>query len=286
MSAPTGCVNNRVRLEVVEGKLADFLGRLGERVQFDLEVADPRLTHLLIPHGERGSALRELRQAMTEYVLKRLSKDQHGLLGTPGGIDLAEAYHLYFDGEANQKEAEIAEMEEKIGGLALARVGLAKGGVADRKLIETIQELESRVECMRSQIVPLDRRIDAIARQLRDIEASIQAVSTHAKARRNRQAGESLKKILDRIEIYSEQSAVAVRGALTWVADRIVFKPLMGEPMEFKLEWPSNLIRPEVVARAREILAEQAKEGKVNLTQIAKRLTTEGHSMPTGKQWS
>jgi hypothetical protein len=285
VGAPTPCVNNRVRREVVELKLADFLDQLGERIHLDLEAANPRISHLLIPMGEKGSALRALREEMMEYVLARMPKDQHALLGVPGGISLAEAYQHYYGAEVQQWQTEIEKIEARIEELALARVGLPKGGVADRKLVNTIQDLESQAIQMRTNLVPLDKRIDAVARQLHEIEESIRAVTSYSQSKRTRQAAEALKKILSKIEVFSSPSASSLREALVWVADRLVFRPLVGEPIESTLEWPKHLIRPEVIARAKAILAEQAVTGKVNLSQIAKQLQAEGYASPSGKPW-
>lgn len=285
VAAPTNCVNNRVRRPVVESKLAEFLECLGEQVHLELEAASPRLSHLLLPRGEKNSALAALRQEMTKYVLARLPQDQRELLGMPGGIDLSEAYHHYFEAEMKGRRAEIDKAEEKIAELAMARVGLPKGGVADRKLVETIHKLEAQVEEMRANIIPLDRRIDAIARQLKDIEDSIRAVINHSQERRTRQAAEALKNILDKIEVFSTPSANSMRDSLVWVADRLVFHPLVGESIESKLDWPKHLIRPEVITRAKAILSEQAAAGRVNLSSIAKQLQAEGYASPSGKPW-
>jgi hypothetical protein len=222
---------------------------------------------------------------MMQYVLARMPKDQHALLGVPGGISLAEAYQHYYGAEVQEWRTEIEKIESRIEELALARVGLTKGGVADRKLVETIQDLESQAIQMRANLVPLDKRIDAIAHQLQEIEESIRAVSTYSQSKRTRQAAEALKKILNMIEVFSSPSASSLRDALIWVADRLVFHPLVGEPSESKLEWPRHLIRPEVVARAKAILAEQAVAGRVNLSQIARQLQAEGYGSPSGTPW-
>ena len=286
VGAPSSCVNNRVRRDVVEAKLAEFLTQFGRRLEFDLGGGAAKVSHLLLPFREKESATAAIRREMVENVRERMTPDQFDMIGLDGGPTLVDAYRHYFDKEVASIQAEIAAIEDRIGEFALARVGLTRGGVADTKLVAKIHELEGEAERTRASIVPLDRRLDAIARELAEICASIEAVANHSRDRQTRQAADALKKVLMRAEVFSVESGHAKRPAYRWLADRLVFHPVIGDPMEFRLPWPDHLLRPEAVARARELLAEQVAAGRVSLAAIATRLQAEGYPTVSGKPWT
>jgi hypothetical protein len=279
------CMAVKVRQEVVEGKLAEFMDRYGQQIELDLDQTKPHVASLVLTLGQKGSAIRALREEMTEYVMARLPDDQHELLDAEGGIPLVDAYRHFYDAEVAAKEREIERIEGRIADMAIARVGLPKGGVADRKLVESIHELESKAERLRDAIVPIDRRIDAIAREYEEIRETMRAVSEHSRARRLRQATEALRRLIARIEVHCIDAGYGKSASKRVIADRLVFVPIVGEPIEFKLEWPSRF-RPETAARARELLAKQESAGQIDLRAIAETLQDEGHHCYADRRWS
>jgi hypothetical protein len=146
--------------------------------------------------------------------------------------------------------------------------------VARRKLDERINGLEEEVRTLRAQQVPLDKRIDAAERQLHEIKATIQAVTSHAAAKRTRQAAELLRGLLKEIVVYSIENPVRGGTRPDRVTDRIRFVPVIGEPIEFEASPPKGSVPPSSVERARELWHEG-----LNLNQIARSLTEEG--LPT-----
>jgi hypothetical protein len=279
------CRAIKVRQEVVEAKLAEFMNRYGQQIELDLEQTKPRVASLVLTLGQKGSAIRALREEMTEYVLARLPEDQQELLDAEGGIPLVDAYRHYYDAEVAAREREIEEIETRIADMAIARVGLPKGGVADRTLIESIHELEAQAAHLRDAIVPIDRRIDAIMREYEAIRETMRAVSEHSKSRRLRQATEALRRLIARIEVHGVDAGYGKSASKRKIADRLVFVPVVGEPIEFKLQWPSRF-RPETAARARELLDKQEVAGQIDLRAIAKTLQKEGHHCYADRRWS
>jgi hypothetical protein len=285
MMPAAACMAIKVRQEVAEAKLAEFLDRYGQQIELDLERARPRVASLVLTLGQKGSAIQALRDEMTDYVRARLPEDQQDLLDVEGGIPLVDAYRHFYDAEVAEREQEIGEIEARIADMAIARVGLPKGGVADRKLVESIHELEAEAVRLRDAIVPLDRRIDAIVREHEAIRETIRAVSEHSKGRRLRQATEALRRLIVRIEVHGVDAGYGKSAARRIIADRLVFVPVVGEPITFKLEWPSRF-RPETAARARELLDGQEASGRVDLRAIAETLQDEGHHCYADRRWS
>jgi DNA repair exonuclease SbcCD ATPase subunit len=235
--------------------------------------------------GQKGSSLATLRAEMVDYVLARMPPDQHDAIDAEGGIPLIEAYRHYYGAEVAEREREIREIEDRIVSIAESRVGLPKGGVADRSLLEKIQALEAEAETKRASIVPIDSRIDALARELDDIREAIRSIGEHARTRRLRQATEELQGILSRIEVHAVDAGYGKSAAKRIIADRLTFVPVIGDPIGFQLDWPSRF-RPETAERARELLDAQEAAGIIDLREIARTLTAEGHQCYADRNWS
>src|SRR5262249_6522712 len=160
--------------------------------------------------------------------------------------------------------------------VAESRIGLPKGGVADRALVEKIRGLESAAERLRSEIIPIDQRIDALAREYEEIRQTIRAVTEHAKIRQMRQATEALRRVLARIEVRSIDAGYGKSAPNGVIAVRLLFVPVSGDPSDFPQDWPARFKR-ETAARARQILAQQEAAGDIDLRAIARTLQAEGH---------
>jgi hypothetical protein len=285
VKAPTNCVNNRVRADQVESRLLEFLEQFGQQVHLDLQQAGAKLGHLLLPHGEKASLLRSMREEMLRYVMEHMPEEQHYLVGTEGGVSLLEAYQYYNGKELEARELEISKIEKKILSVLRDRRDVPLDGVAYRALTAEMNELEAEVVRRRAALIPLDKRIETISKQLQEIEDSIGAVLTCTKAKQTRQAAEALRRVVAKVEVFSVECGHAKRPAYSWIPERLVFHPVAGEPLTYKLDWPKHLIRPEAIARAKAIVKEQVKSGKVNLTSVAVTLQEEGYETPNGKPW-
>jgi hypothetical protein len=269
------CVHNRIRLDELERLANEFLETFGRRINLDIEErVMPNVDRLKLTQADRGLMMHTLRAEMYAFVADRIPDKDLDKLGEPGGIDLVEAYRHYFDLEEGERAKEIDGLEGQIGDLALKAIAYPEGSVARRKLDERIAKLEDQVRSLRSQQVPLDRRIDAAERQLDEIQATIKAVTDHAAARRTRQAAELLRGLLKEIVVHSIENPVRGGTRPDRVTDHIVFVPVIGEPMEFKAAPPKGSVSPSSVERARELWHEG-----LNLNQIARSLTEEG--LPT-----
>jgi DNA invertase Pin-like site-specific DNA recombinase len=268
------CVHNRIRLDEVERLAHEFLSTFDQQIDLDIgERVMPNLDRLNLTVADRGLMLHMLRAEMREYVMDRLpEKDKDKLLDDR--INLLEAYRHYFDLEEGERAKEIGELEDQIGDLTFKAIAYTEGSVARRKLDERIAELEDQVRTLRAQQVPLDKRIDAAQRQLQEIKATIQAVTSHAVAKRTRQAAELLRGLLKEIVVCSIENPVRGGTRPDRVTDRVVFVPIVGEPMEFKAAPPKGSVAPSSVERARELWHEG-----LNLNQIARTLTKE--ELPT-----
>jgi DNA invertase Pin-like site-specific DNA recombinase len=274
------CVHNRIRLDEVERLAGEFLETFGRQVDLDIgERIAPNFDRLKLARADRRLVMHTLRAEMYEFVMDRLPKVEQDKLGEEGGIDLLEAYRHYFDLEEGERAKEIAKLEDQIGDLTFKAIAYTEGSVARRKLDERIAELENEVRTLRAQQVPLDQRIDAAERQLDEIQATIKAVTGHAAARRTRQAAELLRGLLREIVVYSIENPVRGGTRPDRVTDRVVFVPVIGEPMEFKAAPPKGSVPPSSVERARELWHQG-----MNLNQIARSLSEEGHPTARGSQ--
>jgi hypothetical protein len=173
--------------------------------------------------------------------------------------------------------AEIAAIEDDIGDKAFKAVAYPEGSVARRKFDEYIAEREEEVRAKRASLVPLDRRLDAAVRQLDEINATIKAVRGHASSRRMRQAAELLRAVLREIVVHSTDNPIKGGSSPDRVAERIVFIPVIGEPIAFGATPPKGAVSVAALARARELW----REGH-NLNRIAGILTAEGLPKPGG----
>ena len=274
------CVNNRVYVATVHGRLNDFLKRHGDRVVLDLERADPRLGSLLPPLNEQGSALSKLREEMREFVLIRMPPGQHDLLGVEGGVSLLEAYRFFFEKENAANREEVAEIvaEIRLATKALRRV--AEDSEAERILLEDIRELEARKLAEDAKAVPLDQKIGEVVGRLEEAKEAIRSVVKFAASRRTREAAEALVKVLEKVEVFSVPSGAAGGTRGERFAERIVFHPIEGEPISFAADPPKAAISTEAENRARELL----RAGE-NLNRICKILDDEGYKPPKSGKW-
>jgi len=278
------CKSVKVRQDIVEQKLVDFLTIYDRKIEADLGASRPKLDSLTLSLADKGSVIGRMRDEMVEYVLDRLPTDQHHVLDVEGGLSLVEAYRHYYNAEVAEKEKELRAIEDKIAETAVARVGLPSGGIADKKLMEIIHSLESDAEHLRSSIVPLDRRIDQVVQEYEQVRATVKSIVEHTMKQGVRKAAEELSLLLKAIEVHCVDTGYGKSRAKNMVTDRLVFVPAMGDPVEFKLEWTKKF-RPETAARARELLDQQEKSGEVDLRLIAETLRAEGHECGSDKSW-
>jgi DNA invertase Pin-like site-specific DNA recombinase len=270
------CVHNRVRLDEVERLTHEFLARYGEEVNVGIEERTaPDTDELDLERAGRLSVFKALKLEMWTYLKDRMPPEEFAKV-RDGSIRLVAAYRHYYDREEGQRAAEIAEIEDEIGDLAFKAITFAEDSIARRKLKERIAEMEGRAEALRAALVPLDRRLDAAHRQLHEINAAIKAVSAHAGAKRLRQAGEILRGLIREIRVYSIENTVKGGMRPDRITDRLIFIPVMGDPIEFQAGPPKGTVPPASLARARELFAQG-----INLNRIATILTEEG--IPKGR---
>jgi hypothetical protein len=97
-------------------------------------------------------------------------------------------------------------------------------------------------------------------------------------SQRGRRAGEAMRKLLSHVAIFSVPNPNGVQPAR--LTDRIVFHPLVGDPVEYSADLLPGTTPPASVARAREIYL-----GGANLAATARQLEAEGVPTATGRPW-
>jgi hypothetical protein len=271
------CVHNRIRLDEIERLMQEFLDAFGRRVDVDVEnQAMPRVDRLELARADRGLLIDSLYDEMLAYVDERIpARDRHRL-GQPGGIDVVEAYRHYFDQAQGAIVAEIAALEDRIGDLGFKAIAYPEGSVVRRKFDEQIAAWEAEVRDKQAKLVPLDERLDAAARQMQEIQATMAAIAGHVAAKRTRQAAERLREVLREIVVYSTDNPIKGGTRPNRVTDRVVFVPTIGEPIAFQAAGSKGSVLAASLERARSLW----REG-FNLNRIAETLTQEG--MPTAR---
>ena len=275
------CVGNRVELAVVEAKLEVFLARYGRAVSIDLDRPAAKLAGLLLPFGDEGVVLANLRREMRAYVTRRMPAHQRSLLDVEGGVSLLDAYQHYFALDSQEDADEVGKIVDEIRAATKALRRVDEGGEAERQILEEIRELEARKSSVDSRSTPLDRRIAETIVRLEAIEESIRAVKSHQESRRTREAAESLRGVLASIEVYSRPSGYTGGARTARIAERLVFRPIEGQAVELEVEPPTGMISDSAISRAKSLLA--AGE---NLNRICKILDAEGLRPPHAARWS
>lgn len=274
------CVNNRIYVSTVHNRLNDFLEAFGAKVEFDLERSDPRLTSMLLPVGEQGAALSKLMREMRDFVLERLPDDQHNLLGVEGGLDLMAVYRIYHDRDNADVREESAAIVDEIRSATKALRRVAENSEAERILLEDIRELEARKVAADANAIPAGQKVAEVIARLEAAKEAVRSVARFAASRRTREAAGALERVLSKAEVFSKPSGSnrGTRGER--FADRIVFHPIDGVPIEFKADPPKAAISKEAEDRARELL-----HGGTNLNKICKILNEEGFKPPKSAEW-
>jgi hypothetical protein len=111
-----------------------------------------------------------------------------------------------------------------------------------------------------------------------EITGHIRAVIAGAAARRTREAGESLRAVVSRIEVVSVPNPRAGGPNPARLAARARFVPAVGEPIEVTIAAPGGPVAA-ALARAREL------SGDRTVNAVATALNAEGFTTAAGARW-
>jgi hypothetical protein len=273
---PRTCVHNRIRLDELERLTHEFLDKYGHEIELAREdEAGPNMDRLQISRDRYLSLYDDYKAEMHAYLDGRLSRQELARL-RDGTLNLVEVYRHHFDQEQGQRAAEIARIEDEIGDLAFKAIAYQEGSVARRKLDEGIARKEEEVKALKAAQVPVDERLDAVGRQLDEINAAIRKIRDHASARRMKQAAELLRGVVREIRVFSVENPLKGGSRPDRITDRVVFVPHLGDPMEFRAAPSTGSVPLGSLERARQLWGEGH-----NLNRIASMLTAEG--LPTAR---
>jgi DNA invertase Pin-like site-specific DNA recombinase len=275
---PADCAGNRVTVAELDAKVGMFLEQYGDLVALDVAITPPDLSRFDGPKASTGLLKRKLFHEMLAYVLARIDDDRADLLGVPGGLDLAEEYRRLADAEAGLQTELIESLKAELKDQMRVARKFEEGTPAHELAIEEITVLSQRIEAAKAAMVPLDQQFDAASRQAREIQETIQSIQKMIASQRGHRAGEAMRKVLSHVEIFSVPNPNGVQPAR--LTDRIVFHPIVGEPIEYTANWLPGTTPLASVARAREIYL-----GGANLLATAKQLQKEGVPTATGRPW-
>jgi DNA invertase Pin-like site-specific DNA recombinase len=279
--AGTGCVPTRVFGDEIEEKLALFLEHYGAKVALDADPEAGSFSRFAGPQAHEGLMKQRLHAEMLDFVLDRLDPALAPRLGEPGGLDLVEEYRRLNDLEAGRQEALVAEMKAEVRDqLKLARK-FAEGTPAHELAMESIRELSDQIASAQSAFVPLDKQYDAASRRAREIVETIKAVRRSLANRKSRVIAEALRTLVSKIEVFSVKDEAACRAYKRRRTDRIVFHPIVGEPIEYQANPPLSQMTYASIARARELLL-----SGLNLTDVARQMNAEGIPTARGGKWT
>ena len=230
---PTGCGKNRILAGVIEGKLEEFL----QKVQADAKIATrgrgTRIDKLLLELGDRESVLYAVLREMRSYVEKHIPPEQLDKLGVEGGIAIDEAYRHYYEQETAVAREKIESERTELRTLTRSRKGLTEGGEADMILLDDIKACERRIAALKSQIIPLDERLDAIYADLERLDEAIVGAQVAIRNSSNREKAEALGKVLDRITVHCRHNPNAKGNTSRSILEKLVFVPVKGSSVEF-----------------------------------------------------
>ncbi len=272
------CVLNKILVADVEAHLAEFLERYGASVDADL--AEPDLSRFVEPRLTGGLLKDRIHARMWAFVQARVDHDRLDLIGIPNGLDLAEEYRRLNDVEAGRVEAEVEALREELKDhMRLARK-FGEGTPAHELAMEEIDTISRSIAEARASVVPLDQQFDAAIRQAREIRDAVNAVQRSMAERKTRKLGEVIRKLINRIEVFSVENPHARGQRPSRLTDRVVFHPAVGEPLEFSAR-PRHKPTPVAsIQRAREIYATG-----ITLNAVARKLSEEGVPTATGTKW-
>jgi len=272
------CAGNRVTVAELDAKVAMFLEQYSDMVAIDIAITPPDLSRFDGPKASAGLLKRRLYREMLGYVLARIDADQAALLGVPGGLDLAEEYRRLSDAEAGVQAEAVESLKAELKDHMRVARKFGEGTPAHELAMEEIADVSRRIEEARAALVPLDAQFDAASRKAREIQETVQSIRKMIASQHGRRAGEAMRKLLSHVAIYSVPNPNGVQPAR--LTDRIVFHPLVGEPVEYAANLLPGTTPPSSVARAREIYL-----GGANLAATARQLEAEGMPTATGRPW-
>ena len=272
------CAGNRVTVAELDAKIAMFLEQYGDLVALDIAITPPDLSRFDGPKASAGLLKRKLYREMLAYVLARIDDERAALLGVPGGLALAEEYRRLADAEAGRQAEVIESFKAELKDHMRVARKFGEGTPAHELAMEEIADLSRRIEEAKAALVPLDQQFDAASRQAREIQETVQSIRKMIASQRGRRAGEAMRKVLSHVAVFSVPNPNGVQPAR--LTDRIVFHPLVGDPVEYAADLLPGTTPPASIARAREIFL-----GGANLAATARQLQAEGVPTATGRPW-
>ena len=246
-----GLPGNRVTVAELDAKVALFLEQYSGMVALDIAITPPDLSRFDGPKASAGLLKRKLYREMLAYVLARIDDELATLLGVPGGLDLAEEYRRLADVEAGRQAEVIEALKAELKDHMRVARKFGEGTPAHELAMEEIADVSRQIEEAKAALIPLDQQFDAASRQAREIQETVQSIQKMIASQRGRQAGEAMRKLLSHVSIFSVPNPNGVQPAR--LTDRIVFHPLVGDPVEYVADLLPGTTPPASIARAREI---------------------------------